>query len=76
MGGDVDWFWTGFAVVSGLRAAFLFFIEKDYSVRISESGDPVVNFVVSPSFLESKSTIIPLHDLNRLLMIFRVLKTK
>lgn len=74
--GDIQWIWVAISLVLAFRAAYLFFIEKDYTIKISESGDPVVHFTVSPSFLESKSTIIPLEDLNKLLMIFRVLKAK
>jgi len=68
------WVWFLLALVIGLYAAYLFFIDKRNVVTLSESGQAVVGFVVSPSFLESQSTDIPLEDLNRLPMIFRVLK--
>jgi hypothetical protein len=66
--------WFLLALGIGGYSAYLFFIDKRNIVTLSESGEPVVGFVVSPSFLESKSTDIPLEDLNRLPMIFRVLK--
>jgi hypothetical protein len=68
------WVWFLLALGIGVYAAYLFFIDKRNVVTLSESGEAVVGFVVSPSFLESKSTDIPLEDLNRLPMIFRVLK--
>lgn len=71
-----DSVWFVGALVSGIYAAYLFFIDKRNLVTVSESGEAVVGFVVSPSFLESQSTDIPLEDLNRLPMIFRVLKQK
>ena len=68
------WVWFLLALGIGVYAAYLFFIDKRNVVTLSESGQAVVGFVVSPSFLESQSTDIPLEDLNRLPMIFRVLK--
>lgn len=70
------WLWFLVALGLGLYAAYLFFIDKRNLLSVSESGDPVVGFIVSPSFLESKSTDIPLSELNKLPMIFRVLKDK
>lgn len=70
------WVWFMVALGLGLYAAYLFFIDKRNLVTVSESGDPVVGFIVSPSFLESQSTDIPLSELNKLPMIFRVLKDK
>ncbi|WP_155799971.1 hypothetical protein [Porphyrobacter sp. AAP82] len=70
------WVWFMIALGLGLYAAYLFFIDKRNLVTVSESGDPVVGFIVSPSFLESQSTDIPLSELNKLPMIFRVLKDK
>lgn len=70
------WVWGMVALGLGWYAAYLFFIEKRNLVTVSESGDPVVGFIVSPSFLESQSTDIPLSELNKLPMIFRVLKDK
>jgi hypothetical protein len=70
------WVWWILALGVGVYAAYLFFIDKRNIVMVSESGEPVVGFVVSPSFLESQSTDIPLEHLNRLPMIFRVLKDK
>lgn len=70
------WVWFIIALAIGIYAAYLFFIDKRNVVTLSESGEAVVGFVVSPSFLESRSTDIPLEDLNRLPMIFRVLKDK
>lgn len=68
--------WLIIALGIGGYAAYLFFIDKLNLVTLSESGEAVVGFIVSPSFLESKSTDIPLEYLNRLPMIFRVLKDK
>lgn len=68
------WVWFVLALGIGVYSAYLFFIDKRNLVTLSESGEPVVGFIVSPSFLESQSTDIPLEELNRLPMIFRVLK--
>lgn len=68
------WVWFVLALGLGVYAAYLFFVDKRNVVTLSESGEPVVGFIVSPSFLESQSTDIPLEQLNRLPMIFRVLK--
>lgn len=70
------WVWILVAFGTGIYAAYLFFIDKRNLITVSESGVDVVGFIVSPSFLESQSTDIPLEDLNRLPMIFRVLKDK
>jgi len=70
------WAWFVIALGLGIYAAYLFFIDKRNLVEVSESGEVVVGFIVSPSFLERRSTDIPLEDLNRLPMIFRVLKDK
>lgn len=70
------WTWFGIALGIGIYAAYLFFVDKRNLVTLSESGEPVAGFIVSPSFLESHSTDIPLLELNRLPMIFRVLKDK
>ncbi len=63
-------------LILGLYVAYLFFIAKLNLVLISEAGNDVVAFIISPSFLESRSTDIPLEDLNRLPLIFRVLKNQ
>ncbi len=68
------WAWFVLALALGIYAAYLFFIDKRNIVTVSESGNDVVGFIVSPSFLESQSTDIPLEHLNRLPMIFHVLK--
>lgn len=70
------WAWFVLALGLGIYAAYLFFIDKRNLVEVSESGEVVVGFIVSPSFLEKRSTDIPLEELNRLPMIFRVLKDK
>lgn len=70
------WAWFLLALGIGIYAAYLFFIDKRNIVTVSESGEAVVGFIVSPSFLESRSTDIPLEELNRILLIFRVLKDK
>lgn len=71
-----SWVWILVGLVLGLYAAYLFFIAKLNLVLISEAGNDVVAFIISPSFLESRSTDIPLEDLNRLPLIFRVLKNQ
>lgn len=71
-----SWLWILFGIALGLYAAYIFFFEKLNLVLISEAGNDVVAFIVSPSFLESRSTDIPLEDLNRLPLIFRVLKNQ
>lgn len=71
-----SWFWLIVAIALGIYAAYLLFIAKLNLVEISEAGNSVVAFIVSPSFLESRNTDIPLEDLNRLPLIFRVLKSE
>jgi hypothetical protein len=71
-----NWAWNLLALAMGIFASYLFFIAKRNVVTVSESGEAVVGFVVSPSLLESKSTDIPLEELNRIPLIFRVLKSQ
>lgn len=71
-----SWVWVLVGIALGLYAAYLLFIAKINLVTVSEAGNEVVAFIVSPSFLESRGTDIPLEDLNRLPLIFRVLKTQ
>ena len=47
------WVWFVLALGIGVYAAYLFFIDKRNLVTLSESGEAVVGFIVSPSFLES-----------------------
>jgi hypothetical protein len=73
---QLSWAWILVGLILGLYVAYLFFIAKLNLVLISEAGNDVVAFIISPSFLESRSTDIPLEDLNRLPLIFRVLKNQ
>lgn len=70
-----DIFFIISSVVLSVYAAYLFFVAKRNWISASEGGESVVDFMISPSLLESKSTDIPLQELNRIPLIFNALKS-
>lgn len=62
------------AVAGWIWAAYLFFVSQRAFLAISEAGESVVQFVISPSLLEARNSNLPLEELNKIALIFRVLK--
>lgn len=64
----------GLALGALLIAGFRLFISKETFLELSEGGERVIAFVISPSLLEKKDTDVSVADLNRIAQVFRVMK--